>query len=455
MFYSRLLIHQFEVCSRLTVRIEKRQPKDERKSLPVMTSPVLLIEDEQSAVDLMCHTLRESWNVEIHIANNLSDAKELLKKHRQDYLVAICDLVLPDAPNGEIIGLVEKAEVRCIALTISSSESVANFLSAPNLIDYINKDMPNAVHYAAGLVGRLYKNQYFKVLVVDDSATAAYILEEMLNLLNFEVFISRNGSDGIDTLQRHPDIRLAITDYEMPEMNGYEFTTMARKTFGKEQLAIIGLSASGQSDLGSKFIKNGANDFLFKPYSFEELLCRVNNNIEALEHLDYIYELANKDSLTKLFNRRYFFSTGGKKYADNSVANAPMTVVMFDIDFFKKVNDTYGHDGGDAVLIHFAKLMEEHFADHLIARLGGEEFALVIENLDKPGTIDLLEGFRYKVEASHVPWSDPQKGATDIKITVSTGATAIFNGDLDNMLKTADENLYEAKKTGRNKVVLS
>lgn len=415
-----------------------------------MKAPVLLLQSDKHVAEKFSEHLENSWNAEIHVARTFEQAKTLLKKHRHEYLVSVCDLHLPDASEEDILALLEKANVKCIALTRSADKKFAEIMSKPMLVDYITTDTPNAFNYAAGLVGRLYKNQFYKVLIVEDSLTAAIILEEMLNLLNFEVFTARNGKDAIDTLQRHNDIRLAITDYEMPEMNGFEFTVTARKLWGKEQLAIIGLSASGQSDLGSMFIKNGANDFLIKPYSFEELLCRINTNIEALEHLDYIYELANKDSLTKLFNRRFFFSTGNQKYTDSLQQNSPLTVVMFDIDFFKKVNDSFGHDGGDAVLIFFAELMNEHFDGHLIARLGGEEFALIVEKFNENSVMALLEGFRRKIEAGSVPWAN-----TEIRITVSTGATSHFNGSLDTMLKTADENLYEAKKTGRNKVVLT
>lgn len=415
-----------------------------------MQAPVLLVQSDAHSTNEFCRLLQDDWNVEIHTANSLGVAKELLKRYRQDYLVAVCDLTLPDANVDDVLNLMEKAGVKCIALTNATDQKYAEILSKPNLIDYITKETANAFNYAVGLVGRLYKNQFYKVLVVEDSLTAAVILEEMLNLLNFQVFSARNGAEAMDTLAHHPDIRLAITDFEMPQMNGFEFTVKARETWDKARLAIIGLSASGQSDLGSMFIKNGANDFLFKPYSFEELLCRINTNIEALEHLDHIYELANKDALTKLFNRRFFFSSGNQKYQDGEAANSAFTVVMFDIDFFKKVNDTWGHDGGDAVLIHFAAVMQEHFSEHLFARLGGEEFAVILENLDKYQVDTLLEGFRLKIEQSIIPWAD-----REIRITTSTGATSRFNGSLDAMLKTADENLYKAKEGGRNRVVLT
>lgn len=415
-----------------------------------MSAPVLLIDSDNSSTEKLCQKLQDNWSVDIHCAASYEEAKECLKKYRHQYLVAICELRFPDAIEYEILNLLEKAGVKCVALTSIADKKYSEILSKPNLIDLVTKDTSNAFNYVAGLVGRLYKNKYYKVLIVEDSATASIILEEMLNLLNFQVLMAKNGREAMDILQENPDIRLAITDYEMPEMNGFQFTVTARKTLGKEQLAIIGLSASGQSDLGSMFIKNGANDFLFKPYSFAELLCRINTNIEALEHLDFIYELANKDSLTKLFNRRYFFGSGNQKYDENSATNADFTVAMFDIDFFKKVNDTYGHDGGDAVLIHFANLMKEHFAAHLIGRLGGEEFAIIMENLSESEVTNLLESFREKVEASHIDWNDQQ-----IKITVSSGAMSKYNGSLDTMLKKADENLYLAKKVGRNTVILS
>lgn len=409
-----------------------------------------MVEDQKSSSDILCHKLLQHWDVEIHLASSYTEAKDCLKLYRHDYLVAVCDLNLPDAADGAILDLMDKAEVRSIALTASSSRDAKVSQSRTHMVDFVHKASVNAYDYTVGLIGRLFKNQFFKVLVVEDSKTALMILEERLKLLNFDVYCAEDGKQGIELLEHHPDIRLAISDYEMPHMDGFEFTVNARKRWSKDQLAIIGLSASGLSDLGAMFIKNGANDFLFKPYSFEELTCRINTNIEALEHLDHIHELANKDSLTKLFNRRYFFSSGHKIYEDSKSNGVPLTLVMLDIDFFKQVNDTYGHDGGDIVLLSFAKQLKAHFKDHLVSRLGGEEFAIIIKGLPDNAAYQLLETFRERVEGNIIEWQNH-----NIQVTVSIGANADYCHDLDAMLKCADENVYKAKEGGRNCVKYS
>lgn len=431
-------------------RDKQRDKDNSANNLPNMVNPILIVEDQESSAVVLKEKILKEWNVDVHIAGTLADAKELLKRHRREYLLAICDLNLPDAPDGQILDLMDKAEVKSIALTGAFGPKTRESLNKQLLVDYVLKDAVNSLNYIVNLVGRIYKNQFIKVLIADDSMSALAILKDKMVLLNFQVFTAENGADALQILEQNQDLRLVLTDYEMPQMDGFEFTVKARELLKKDQLAIIGLSSSSQADLGSTFIKSGANDFLAKPYSFEELFSRINMNIDSLEHLDFINELANKDTLTKLYNRRYFFADGFKIFSEAYLTDNKYTVAMFDVDFFKKINDTYGHDAGDEVLIRLSSLLNEKLGSHLIARIGGEEFAAVIKSGGSDADVKLLEGFRQAVYDMIIPWS-----GDDIRITVSVGAVTGLNEGLDQMLKTADMNLYKAKRTGRNQVIAS
>lgn len=433
---STLGVNQFDLA---------RQP-----TIPCMLRPILIVEDQKSAAELLKNAILATWNVDVHIARSYSEAKEFLKQHRQDYLLAICDLNLPDASKGEILQLVDKAEVRSVAMTGAYQRRTREQLQKKHLVDYVLKGSPNSQAYLVGLVGRLYKNQFIKVLVVDDSPSALALLEELVSLLNFDVYTATDGAEAFEQLQRIPDIRLVITDYEMPNMDGFALTLQARNILNKEQLAIIGLSASDNTDLGSMFIKNGANDFLCKPYSFEELFCRINMNVEALEHLDYINELASTDSLTNLANRRSFFANGHNLFREVSDPNQSLFVAILDIDHFKVINDKHGHDAGDKVLKSFAFTLSEHFPTHLVARVGGEEFAILFTSGNEESINVALENFKNSIAQKEV---NVEKLA--INMTVSIGLANGKDNSLDAALKHADLALYEAKKTGRNKVVMS
>jgi len=409
--------------------------------------PILVIEDSRSLSYLLKTKLENSFKCEVHIAASYKEAKALLKEHRQNYHLAISDLNLPDAPEGEIIDLLNRANVKSIIITGSFGEELREMMTDKGVIDYILKDSINSYSYTVELAGRLYRNYEIKILIVDDSTSFRALMTHMLEIRNFQVSVASNGNEALQVLKDNPDIRLLITDYRMPDMDGFMLTVEARKTYERSQLAIIGMSAQGNNDLGVQFIKNGANDFLLKPFSHEELICRIDQNVDILDHIDTISDLANRDYLTNLFNRRYFFTEGPQRL-NSAIESAKKTAIaMLDIDHFKNINDSYGHDVGDEVLIYFSSLLLKHFSNHLVARVGGEEFVVFMTNLGNSDVTLKLEEFRAAMELAVVVC-----GEHSISITASIGYNCTTNNSIDTMLKTADENLYIAKTTGRNRI---
>ena len=150
--------------------------------------PILIVEDQNSLAQMLASLLIERWGVTSHIANSQAQAKSLLKQHRHEYLVAICDLHLPDAPNGEVIDLVHRANVPIITLTGSFDKDFNEASSTKGVVDYIQKDSVRAYHYVVETVGRLYKNQSTKVLVVEDSLSTQALMQHMLEIQNFKVY---------------------------------------------------------------------------------------------------------------------------------------------------------------------------------------------------------------------------------------------------------------------------
>ncbi|TAN53622.1 MAG: response regulator [Methylococcaceae bacterium] len=408
---------------------------------------VLVIEDQNSLARLLGAMISERWGCEVRIANTMAQVKEELALDSHFY-VAVCDLNLPDAQHGEIIDEIHQAGIATIALTGEFGEELRDIMQKKGVIDYVTKTSANAYEYVTNLVGRLHYNQQIKVLVVDDSRSSRALLKHILSMLRFHVFTAGDGKEALDVLREHPDIRLLLTDYTMPVMDGFALTMAVRNHFGKDKLAIIGISASDNPQVSAQFLKNGANDFITKPFSYEEMLCRITQNIEMLELIDAIQDAANRDYLTGLYNRRYFFHHGSQIHLDAKAQNTPLLAAMLDIDFFKKINDVYGHDAGDAALKHMAVLLRECFPTQLVARLGGEEFVLLFENLGAETAIQLLEKFRAALKAASVTFKDKT-----IAFTVSVGFTSGLESTIDDMLKTADINLYHAKESGRDRIV--
>ncbi|CAK0752412.1 Response regulator [Gammaproteobacteria bacterium] len=408
---------------------------------------VLVVEDQKSLAQLIVNMITERWECNVSVAHSLGQVRAQLAK-ATDFEIAICDLNLPDAQHGEVVDVLHQAGVATIALTGAFGEELREIMQKKGVIDYVPKNSVNAYEYVVTLIGRLHRNQKIKVLVVDDSISARALLVHILTRMRFNVLTARNGREALEILQQHSEVRLLVTDYNMPEMDGFALTSKVRKQFGKDRIAIIGLSATDNSKVSAQFLKYGANDFIHKPFSYEEILCRITQNVEMLELIEAVRDAANRDYLTGMYNRRYFFYSGCQIYQEALQQSMSLVAAMLDIDHFKHINDHYGHDCGDAALKHLTGLMNEHFADALTARLGGEEFVILFKKSDGETVRNRLDAFREALKQSVLVYN-----GTNVAFTVSIGFTNLLESSLDEMLRIADKDLYLAKESGRDRVI--
>ena len=421
------------------------------ESHQTISNPILIVEDQRSIAMLLKGILEDRWGCDIHVATSLNEARERLQE-APGYLVALCDLNLPDAEYGEVIDVVTQAGVPAVALTGAFGNELRDTMLNKGVVDYVLKDSINAFAYIADLVGRLAKNRSVKVLVVDDSITIRAMLKQTLQKYGLQVAVAENGAEGLGLLEEYPDIQLMLVDNNMPVMDGFTLTIEARKIYAKDRLAIIGLSASNTPDLSARFLKNGANDFIYKPFHYEEVISRVNQNLEILELLQASQEAANRDFLTGLYNRRYFFTEGQRQLTVARACDHNIVAMMLDIDHFKKVNDTYGHDTGDLVIKHISNRLTGALQEVLVARLGGEEYAALCINMPTDAVTEQIEAMRAQLAEEVVDTGDYR-----LTVTVSIGLAVDHDPQLtlDQLLTRADENLYQAKESGRNRVVVS
>ena len=234
----------------------------------------------------------------------------------------------------------------------------------------------------------------------------------------------------------------------MPKMDGLELTKRIRKDFTKDQISVIIVSNDPCKRIPTKFLKYGANDFLYKGFSNEEFFARINSNIEILELFEEINNKANKDYLTGMYNRRYLFDNGEKIYNEHKNKNNDFAVALIDIDKFKAINDTYGHDVGDMAIKEVGNILNQAIQkDVLISRMGGEEFCILLYNRTQDEIMVLLEKIRNLFESNQIEFENHK-----LKYTVSIGCSFEFGKNLDEMIQKADNGLYEAKNSGRNKV---
>ena len=410
---------------------------------------IIVVEDSPIVSKIIRHVLKEYASIEAVFAMDFAQTKTILAELDEPPFAALVDLNLPDAPDGEVVDYMLEQKVPTIVLTGSFDDKKRAALQAKGIVDYVTKEGRYSYNYAINLVNRLYSNQNIKVMVVEDSQISRNLICELLKRHLYQVVSAVDGIDAIKVLLENPDIKLLITDYNMPRMDGFDLVQNIRGKYEKSDLIIIGLSAEGKSNLSAKFIKNGANDFLQKPFNQEEFYCRIIHNIESLELIEKIRDTANKDYLTGLYNRRYFFEQSKPMHEDAFEEQTPLSVVVLDLDHFKSINDTYGHDVGDQILVQISDILSSALSRFLLARAGGEEFFAVLPGLDNEKAIEYVDKVRSIVSSTpfEVGLDEP------LYISFSSGVSSIVTESLDEQINRADENLYRAKDAGRNFVV--
>jgi len=292
------------------------------------------------------------------------------------------------------------------------------------------------------------------ILIVDDNITNCEVLQRRLSMEGLKCRTAYDGNTAItEVFRKTPD--LILLDVILPDINGLELLKMFRKEHSSESLPVIMVSAFNDVDSISKCIQLGAQDYLPKPLNGTILLAKVVASLERKfwrerekELVDKLHIQATTDQLTGIFNRRVVFEALDEAMENaNEAQDREFTTIMFDIDFFKHVNDTYGHAGGDAVLISFAQLLRDEITSpNIVGRIGGEEF-LAILYLNEDQALEFCKKLIKKINSNLVNFD-----GTDIKISTSGGVAfsseTSTSADLTNK---ADERLYEAKKSGRNR----
>lgn len=282
------------------------------------------------------------------------------------------------------------------------------------------------------------------ILVVDDTKENLDIIIEILS--EYDVIPSTNGADAIDILESE-DVSLILLDIMMPDLDGFEVCKIIKSNPKIKNIPIIFLTAKSDEESIECAYDIGGVDYVTKPFKPKELLVRIKTQLRLKSIIDELENLASLDYLTQIYNRRKFFNLGNEVFKKNQ----NITLVMADIDKFKSINDTYGHNVGDIVIKSFAKFLKDILdRESIFARLGGEEFAILYINANQDYVISQIESIRDAIEQLDI-FVNSQK----INFTVSFGIASKNENikTLDSLIIQADNNLYSAKNSGRNRVI--
>ncbi|MDP9836744.1 PleD family two-component response regulator [Neorhizobium huautlense] len=243
---------------------------------------ILLAEDSNVFTSMISKRLKELFGIEVEICRNFEDLQLAYDRSTDPITLAISNINLPGAENGEALDYLIDLSVPVIVFTGTFHEDTREKLLKQDVVDYILKDNVFAVEMLAESVCRFLTNHQHHVLIVDDSPTARALLSSRLKRYNFRVSTAENGAKALDLLKKNADIGLMVTDYNMPDIDGFELTRRIRSVRGSHELRIIGVSSSDNRLLSARFLKAGGNDFMLRPFIDEEFYCRVNQNLDTL-----------------------------------------------------------------------------------------------------------------------------------------------------------------------------
>ena len=412
---------------------------------------VLIVDDSQMVLTVFKNELQHYERADIIYAQSNKEAMRAIREQQGEIHAAILDYNLPDAPNGEVISLANSHNIPSVVLTGTLDKRVRDVILKKNVVDFILKDDPSSIQLAITAMNKILKRYDTTILVVDDSKLSRELIKMSLETVHINILEAEDGKQALEMVNDDKNnISLVITDYEMPEMDGVDLTFTLRKQYTKAQLGIIAISAAEDEDTVSKFLKFGANDFINKPPVPNEVITTVSSNLEILDMFEQIKDMANKDFLTGAYNRRHFFDAGNAIFLKARRKELPVAVVMIDIDKFKNINDTYGHDIGDIAIKEIKRVLSENLrASDLFARFGGEEFCILLEDITLSNTETLFEKIRKKFEDNII-----DVNGIKLSYTVSFGGAYGMSGSLDEMVALSDKALYDSKENGRNKVTI-
>ena len=286
------------------------------------------------------------------------------------------------------------------------------------------------------------------ILAVDDEQRYQKLLKVNLEADGFEVITTGSGEEALELISNHhPD--LVILDIIMPDLDG--ITTCERiRQFSN--VPIIFLTARGEEEDRVQGLDVGADDYVVKPFYDKELTARIKVHIRIKKNQDALRQKVILDFLTNIFNKRHLFTRLKTHFNVYQRHRSPISLIFFDIDNFKRINDNHGHLTGDFVLKELCSEIKTIIrSEDELFRYGGEEFVLIVPFTSKVNTEKLAEKIRQKIQDKRFIYQEEK-----IKVTLSLGVASLPEDDVEGMeplLEIADKRMIAAKKGGRNRVI--
>ncbi len=282
------------------------------------------------------------------------------------------------------------------------------------------------------------------ILIIDDNPSN---IDFLLGLLTeYDISAAVDGERALDQIaQEVPD--LILLDVSMPGMDGYEVCSIIKSDPKTKDIPVLFLSANTDAESIVKGFDVGGVDYITKPYRPREVLARVETHLKLKRVMDDLERMANEDPLTGIANRRRFFEKANRLFTKVRSESLPLYLFAVDIDKFKEINDTFGHDVGDEVIKLFVEIVKGELGkDDCFSRFGGDEFVIMMMRMNQEKALDVVKRIQNKISEKHFILDY----LVDFSVSIGIAKVEYFDENIDALIKRADKSLYKEKRSKRD-----
>lgn len=408
---------------------------------------VLLVEGSRMFSTAIRFRLESELGVQVTHCADMASLRSVLDGEAANFALAVVDITLPGAADCEALDHLLRCDIPPIVFTGSFGEEMRRRVLARDVLALIVKDSAAGIQQIVSTVDRTLAGNRAGILVLE-AAPAENSLVSLLRRRRFTALAACDGAGVLELLDTQRDIDVVVIDLDHADGDGLLLLSEIRRRHSDIGVRVVGLCGR-DDDTALRFLRTGGDECIRMPCCPEELACRLLRLASTQKRFQALNLLASRDYLTEVYNRRYFF-VAGKRLVDQAVRRgAQAAIALVDIDHFKRLNDTYGHEVGDCVLKAVSRQLRARLGDrHLLARLGGEEFGILFSGLDLAASVATCDALRAELAAAPI-----EADGEPVTITVSMGIAAIEGQEaFDNHVNAADQYLYMAKHAGRNQV---
>ena len=415
------------------------------------TLRVLIAEQEQAVRDALSERVEETLGVQADAVNTAKAVRKLVDKHAGEYVLAVVDTRLPDAPNGEVLETLTGHSIPTIAISSKVNDEIADRLLDKHIIECVLKRNEEDAELLADIVQKTLCNPQRKFLYFSKNDFNRKKIRQLLDIHRYTIIDVRNKADIRRQLNEHRDISLVLMDQSTLESDGLQTLSELRQHYRREDLAIAAVCEHDDLKLCAKLLRAGASDVIREPLQTDEFYYRIKHCVESVERVREIKYSATRDVLTGAYNRDYLFDVGEKMYASATRGDIKLSLAMIDIDNFEDITTEYGPETSNAVLETLTPLLlDELRKNDVLARYDSGTFVCLASNVGDHNAIMVFERIRQLVNKTEIEFE-----SRTLSVSCSIGATTFPDTSLLKMINNAQKSLHEAISDGRNCVVVS